>query len=199
MTDYTASRGAAWQGTTSAANSNGVVISIVAMDSVKLARVVKSSTCTAAKCTLYTAGYVLLETAAFVGDTAYFITRNSYLDANTNYRIELHADGASYTLHYTSTPNYPYEATPSGFAMSGGSLSGVTNNDNHWNIESITIKDIDGQIIVGTASSGEKEIKTSWPVTEGLTAGTTKQIGKKIRLEPEEGSLLRKSQTIGLS
>ena len=32
---------------------------------------------------------------------------------------------------------------------------------------------------------GEKELKTDWPVEEGLTAGTTKQTGDKMQLEPE--------------
>lgn len=32
---------------------------------------------------------------------------------------------------------------------------------------------------------GDKEIKTDWPVTEGITAGTTKQRTASPRLEPE--------------
>lgn len=33
---------------------------------------------------------------------------------------------------------------------------------------------------------GEKELKTDWPIEEGLTAGTTKQTGRKTSLEAEE-------------
>jgi hypothetical protein len=38
---------------------------------------------------------------------------------------------------------------------------------------------------VGTATSKEKEIKTDWPVEEGLIAGTTTQEGNKTQLEAE--------------
>lgn len=34
-------------------------------------------------------------------------------------------------------------------------------------------------------TKGEKELKTDWPVEEGLTAGTTKQTGRKMNLTPE--------------
>lgn len=37
---------------------------------------------------------------------------------------------------------------------------------------------------------GEKELKTDWPVEEGLTARTTKQEGTKADLEAEEGSFV---------
>ena len=37
---------------------------------------------------------------------------------------------------------------------------------------------------VGTAKSGEKEIKTKWPIEEGLTAGTSK-LPKKPHLVAE--------------
>lgn len=36
----------------------------------------------------------------------------------------------------------------------------------------------------GPDTMTEKAVKTRWPVTEGLTAGTTKQTGDKF-LEPE--------------
>ena len=32
---------------------------------------------------------------------------------------------------------------------------------------------------------GEKELKTNWPITEGLIAGTTKQTGRTMNLQPE--------------
>ena len=32
---------------------------------------------------------------------------------------------------------------------------------------------------------GEKELKTDWPVTKGLIAGTTKQTGRKMQLEAQ--------------
>ena len=44
---------------------------------------------------------------------------------------------------------------------------------------------------VGTCGIGGKEIKTDWPVTEGLTAGTQKQTGRKTNLTPVEGSKVR--------
>ena len=36
------------------------------------------------------------------------------------------------------------------------------------------------------ATVGEKELKTDWPVEEGLTAGTTKQKTESPSLKPEE-------------
>ena len=35
------------------------------------------------------------------------------------------------------------------------------------------------------ATSGEKELRRDWPNTSGLTAGTTKQEGRKPHLEPQ--------------
>jgi hypothetical protein len=46
-------------------------------------------------------------------------------------------------------------------------------------------------------TSGEKELKTNWPVEEGLTAKTTKQTGKKY-LKAKKGSLIREIDKIGL-
>ena len=37
-----------------------------------------------------------------------------------------------------------------------------------------------------SATTGEKELKRDWPVTEGLTAGTTKQEGTKKHLEADD-------------
>jgi len=48
------------------------------------------------------------------------------------------------------------------------------------------------------ASVGEKEIKTNWPVTEGLTAGTEKQTGRSMGLEAEEGSNVPMRVRVGL-
>ncbi len=36
------------------------------------------------------------------------------------------------------------------------------------------------------ATKGEKEIRTNWPVEEGLTAGTQKQTGREMALVPQE-------------
>ena len=40
-------------------------------------------------------------------------------------------------------------------------------------------------IEVGTGTLGEKELKNDWPITEGITAGTTKQKTESPSLEPE--------------
>ena len=50
---------------------------------------------------------------------------------------------------------------------------------------------------VGTATKGEKEIKTDWPIEEGLTAGTQKQTGRITNLVPEE-SLVSERESRGL-
>ena len=45
---------------------------------------------------------------------------------------------------------------------------------------------------------GEKELKTDWPVEEGLTAETTKQTGRQMNLVAEEGSLVPAREKEGL-
>ena len=51
----------------------------------------------------------------------------------------------------------------------------------------------------GPDTMTEKAVKTRWPVTEGTTAGTTKQTGKAINLVPQEKSLVPKRKKEGLS
>jgi hypothetical protein len=48
------------------------------------------------------------------------------------------------------------------------------------------------------ASSGEKELKTNYPVEDGLIAGTTKQTGHKESLEAQEKSLVLKKEKVGV-
>ena len=48
------------------------------------------------------------------------------------------------------------------------------------------------------ATAGEKELKTKYPVEEGLTAGTQKQTGRKTNLVAEQGSLVPKRKQAGL-
>ena len=51
---------------------------------------------------------------------------------------------------------------------------------------------------VGTGSVGTRFIETDWPNEEGLTAGTTKQTGRKMTLVPTHGSFIPKRKKIGL-
>ena len=54
-------------------------------------------------------------------------------------------------------------------------------------------------IQVGSAATiGEKELRTDWPVEEGLTAGTTKQKGRTMNLLAEEGSAVLSRKRRGL-
>ena len=41
-------------------------------------------------------------------------------------------------------------------------------------------------------TTGEKELKTKWPVVEGLTAATTKQTGRTMNLVPEKSTVSRR-------
>lgn len=50
----------------------------------------------------------------------------------------------------------------------------------------------------GPATSGEKELRRDWPITEGLIAGTTKQEGTKPFLEIEEEDLTDPKERVGL-
>lgn len=45
---------------------------------------------------------------------------------------------------------------------------------------------------------GEKELKTDWPVEEGLTARTQTQTGRITNLVAEEGSLVAAKDKVGL-
>ena len=49
-----------------------------------------------------------------------------------------------------------------------------------------------------TNTKGEKELKTDWPITEGLIARTTKQTGRVTNLVPEEKSLVSDRVSCGL-
>ena len=44
----------------------------------------------------------------------------------------------------------------------------------------------------------EKELKTEWPVTEGLTAETTKQTGRLMNLIPTEKSFIPARERKGI-
>jgi hypothetical protein len=43
-------------------------------------------------------------------------------------------------------------------------------------------------VVVGTGGIGSRFLNSEWPIEEGLTAGTTKQVGKQDNLVPEEGT-----------
>lgn len=54
-------------------------------------------------------------------------------------------------------------------------------------------------ITVGDAAThNEKEVKTEYPVEEGLTGGTQKQIGRVSNLVPEESSVVAQREKVGL-
>ena len=52
-------------------------------------------------------------------------------------------------------------------------------------------------VVVGTATIGEKEIRTDWPIEEGLIAGTTKQEGRQENLVAEEEDLTLSTEKWG--
>lgn len=47
-------------------------------------------------------------------------------------------------------------------------------------------------------SRGQKEIKTAWPHVSGLTAGTTKQAGRNMKLMPVDGSTVLRRNRVGI-
>lgn len=47
-------------------------------------------------------------------------------------------------------------------------------------------------------TNGQKELKTSWPIATGLTAGTTSQTGRTENLVAEQGSNVSKKDKVGL-
>jgi len=53
-------------------------------------------------------------------------------------------------------------------------------------------------VVVGDAATiGEKELKTDWPIEDGLTAGTQKQTGRVTNLVAEN-SIVPERETIGV-
>ena len=52
-------------------------------------------------------------------------------------------------------------------------------------------------VVVGTGTRGTRYVRSEYPVTEGLTAGTTK-LRKKHILEPEQASLVSNKDKIGV-
>ena len=53
-------------------------------------------------------------------------------------------------------------------------------------------------VTVGTGGSGTRFIKTDYPVTDGLTAGTQKQTGRQENLVAEEEDLIPERLREGL-
>lgn len=51
---------------------------------------------------------------------------------------------------------------------------------------------------VGTGSHASRFIKTAWPITEGLTAGTTK-LPEQDALIPQEKSLISEREKVGIN
>lgn len=47
-------------------------------------------------------------------------------------------------------------------------------------------------------SKSAKELKTNWPITSGLTAGTEKQTGRIMNLEAQEGSVVSRRDKAGI-
>ena len=47
-------------------------------------------------------------------------------------------------------------------------------------------------------TTGEKELKTDWPVEKGLIAGTTSQTGRQMNLVPQEGSNIPRREKEGI-
>ena len=44
----------------------------------------------------------------------------------------------------------------------------------------------------------QAQLKTDFPIEEGLTAGTTKQTGRKMQLEAEQGSFIPQRERVGI-
>jgi len=53
--------------------------------------------------------------------------------------------------------------------------------------------------IIDSSTSTQKEVRTNWPNTSGLTARTTKQTGRTMNLIPEKGSLTRRREKAGFT
>lgn len=160
-------------------------------DYVAIKRVVKASECTATVCTIYNHLGVLKGTALFVEDTATF--DNIILSLGNDYFIECWNNGSSYTMRYKDSVGIPQNKTNINFIQAckdheddGGSADRSTN-----------ILNIVSEIIPPATTHNEKEVKTDWPVEEGLTARTQKQTGRITNLIPQQ-SFVRKTDKEGI-
>ena len=53
-------------------------------------------------------------------------------------------------------------------------------------------------VLVGTGTKGTRFLKTNWPITEGLIAGTTK-LPKSPNLIPQTKSLVSAKDKVGMT
>lgn len=49
-------------------------------------------------------------------------------------------------------------------------------------------------VVVGTGGAKSRFLKRDWPITEGLTAGTTKQEGTEFKLKAENSNLTERDK-----
>lgn len=113
-----------------------------------LKSVTKNTNCTATKCTLKdNAGTDIVE-VDFVGNVATFTTSNT-LNATTNYRLECHKAGASYTYQYANA-TFPYNKTNINYL--NDSRDGVAYDTKILNIESIETGSVPADSLVQTSA-----------------------------------------------
>ena len=48
------------------------------------------------------------------------------------------------------------------------------------------------------ATAAEKEVKTNWPVEDGITAGTTTQQGHEMLMAAQDSLLVEQKDLVGL-
>lgn len=159
-------------------------------------KVTKNTSCTATKCYLELASDgSVIASATFVSTEATFSTR---LSAGVSYYAVVDSAGANYTSHEKSTAGtFPEVKTNITYTY------GVYNNGDDAqpsNIASITSSTYEydpSYVTVGTGGIGTRYIRNEYPVTEGLTAGTTK-LPLKPNLEPEDTDLTDYKNRTGL-
>lgn len=98
----------------------------------------------------------------------------------------------------TSTSQHPTNiyAVPGTYTVSL-TASNASGSDGETKTNYVRVLEPTGTITVGSNKKiGQKELKTKWPVTEGLTASTTSQTGREMSLKPIK-SLVPKRTTIG--
>lgn len=131
----------------------GIQVTMGTETQYQLKTITKKTDCTAT--TVYfqnSDGTTTYSTTSFSGDIATFTT-NNIMSGATVYRIVSDAEGAGYTVTYTSTPSMPFNSSPTGVECTNLIWNGAVNNDNWPNFENVVItKAISSGLGIGSIS-----------------------------------------------
>jgi len=140
--------------------------------------------------TAYASG--ILATATITNNVADF--GEVELDAETEYYFLVDNDGDGYTEYVSPHVAGTLPITVDRTEFTGGVVhTGAAITTRTVSVTEVTIRTDEG-----SAKSGEKWLKTDYPITSGLQAQTQKQEGRESNLVAEEGSTILSKEYEGL-